>query len=486
MIYSFGPFELDAESRRLLRAGDVVQLSDRHVDVLLQLTSQAGKIVTKDALIAAAWKDVAVTDNSLEQAISTLRRVLGPPDPPAATYIETLARRGYRFAVPITITRSRQSDEALASLLAPYRALVDGRAALETFDREAVARACELFTDMTRVSPDYAPAHLGLANALALAHESVRAEASPDDTALQRALRHGLEACRLDPSSGEAWATVSLLSHQLRDHGRAVAAAQRAAALEPDNWRHLLRLAYVSWGEPRLRAAHRVLKLLPDFPYAHWLAATVHVARQAFEEATHELVAGAAAQDRQQDETPFKGIGLHLLHGLVLLAQGDTPGARAEFTRELAAGQPQHIYGREACANAWCAIGALHLRSGRTAEAGAAFRHALQAVPGHVSAIAAQTALSLSADGGACRQPLDARLEQLRAQGATVEAALAEATFETIAGNSARAAHITRAALEKSPSNSAGWSIPVDPLLHVGAAVDHWASVLTLLRSRSL
>ena len=72
-----------------------------------------------------------------------------------------------------------------------------------------------------------------------------------------------------------------------------MAALSRAVSLEPDNWRHHLRLAAVSWGEARLRAARRTLALLPGCPLAHWLAATVHVARQALDEAERELGEGA-------------------------------------------------------------------------------------------------------------------------------------------------------------------------------------------------
>ena len=63
-------------------------------------------------------------------------------------------------------------------------------------------------------------------------------------------------------------------------------------SLEPDNWRHHFRLSLVSWGEARLRAARRTLALLPGLPLAHWLAATVHVARQNLDEAERELRAG--------------------------------------------------------------------------------------------------------------------------------------------------------------------------------------------------
>ena len=61
----------------------------------LESKAKPGQILTKDSLIEAAWRDVAVTDNSLEQAVSGLRRLLG------AEYIETHARRGYRFAADV-------------------------------------------------------------------------------------------------------------------------------------------------------------------------------------------------------------------------------------------------------------------------------------------------------------------------------------------------------------------------------------------------
>jgi DNA-binding winged helix-turn-helix (wHTH) protein len=482
MTYSFGPFQLDAPSRRLRRGSAVVVIPDRQVDVLLQLLARAGQVVSKDALIAAAWHDVAVTDNSLEQAVSALRRTLGTPEGDAKSYIETLARRGYRFAVPVTVTPSRHSDEALAALLAPYRALADGRAALETLDREAVARACRVFEEMVAASPDYAPAHLGLANAFALAGESVRAESGSDASAHDRALHHAAEACRLEPASGEAWATLSVLCHQSRDHARATAAAQRAAALEPDNWRHHLRLAYVSGGEARLRAAHRVLKLLPDFPFAHWLAASVHVARQAFDQAEHELRAGAAAQDRQPDDAPFKGVGLHLLLGLVQLATGNEDGAIQQFERELTFKAANHIYGREAGANAWCALAAVHLRHARRADADAALARAIDAVGGHVVAVAARAALS---HDETARAELTTRLAELRTRGAHVEAAVAEGVAATLAGAPADAVRVVHAELERASGGGVGWSIPVEPFLDVRSHYVHWQPVLTLLRSRS-
>lgn len=65
-IHTFGPFELGTACRRLQRAGDALPFPDRHFDILVDLVAHAGTVLSKDALIAAAWHDVAVTDNGLE------------------------------------------------------------------------------------------------------------------------------------------------------------------------------------------------------------------------------------------------------------------------------------------------------------------------------------------------------------------------------------------------------------------------------------
>jgi DNA-binding winged helix-turn-helix (wHTH) protein len=78
IVYRFGPFELDPTRRTLIRGSDAVWLSDRHMDVLVLLAANAGEIVSKAALIEGARRDVAVTDNSLVQAVAGLRNVSAP------------------------------------------------------------------------------------------------------------------------------------------------------------------------------------------------------------------------------------------------------------------------------------------------------------------------------------------------------------------------------------------------------------------------
>ena len=112
-IVRLGAFTLDVPGRKLLRDGVPVPLPARAVDVLCYLSAHPGRIIDKDEIIAAVWRDVAVTDDSLVHAISVIRRTLGD-DAAHASYIETIPRRGYRFIAPMAgVTAALTSaDEA--------------------------------------------------------------------------------------------------------------------------------------------------------------------------------------------------------------------------------------------------------------------------------------------------------------------------------------------------------------------------------------
>jgi tetratricopeptide (TPR) repeat protein len=222
-------------------------------------------------------------------------------------------------------------------LLAPHRAWIEGRAALETLERDHIDRARGVFERVLEEMPGQAPAHVGLANACALQFEMTRADERRDTAALASAVDHAREACRLDAEYGEAWATLGFVLDRMGQRGDALAAARRSIALEPDNWRHHMRLAYSAWGEERLRAARRTMSLLPGFPLAHWLIATVHVARGSLSEAARELDLGLASQAADGANMPrFSSVALHWLRGLLHLTADEDQLAMEMFERELA------------------------------------------------------------------------------------------------------------------------------------------------------
>src|SRR5438093_923961 len=100
VVHRFGPFELDPASGRLFRGPRRVPLSDTQAAILVQLVSNVGEVVSREALIEAAWGNTAVTENSLRQAIRRLRQALGDGRN-GAIYIETLRTRGFRFAAAV-------------------------------------------------------------------------------------------------------------------------------------------------------------------------------------------------------------------------------------------------------------------------------------------------------------------------------------------------------------------------------------------------
>jgi tetratricopeptide (TPR) repeat protein len=365
---------------------------------------------------------------------------------------------------------------SIDALLEPFQAFVDGRTALETFDRDAVDRASRAFAEALRLDPDSPAAHVGLANALLLRFEATRADARPDRAALEGALRHAMEACRLEPGSGEAWSTLACVRQAGGASSGAVAAARKAVRLAPHEWRHHLRLAYVSWGSERLDAALHVLSLHPEAALGHRFAATVYVARQAFSHAIELLRAGCAAQDAQPRQAGrFTAVGLHLLHGLVRAAQGDVTAARDELARELALDHPDHVYARECGANTWCAIGALALRQERTDEARHAFRAALARLPGHPMATVGQAF--------ADRRAID--VAHTSSLASAIDAALVRAAALALHGRHAEAARVCADALVAAEPGSAGYLLPVEPLLCATLHRAEWEPALAAVANRA-
>lgn len=94
--FRFGPFVLDRAAYRLSREGHPVTLSPKLVDLLLYFVTRPAMLVSKEELLTAIWPDVTVTDNALSQAVSDLRAALAD-EAASPKYIQTVARRGYRF-----------------------------------------------------------------------------------------------------------------------------------------------------------------------------------------------------------------------------------------------------------------------------------------------------------------------------------------------------------------------------------------------------
>lgn len=94
--YRFQDIEVDI-SRGCLVCGDEERhLRQKAFQVLVYLLERRERLVTKEELINAVWKDTAVTDDVLVQCIKEIRRVLGD-NPHHPQYIKTVPKAGYRF-----------------------------------------------------------------------------------------------------------------------------------------------------------------------------------------------------------------------------------------------------------------------------------------------------------------------------------------------------------------------------------------------------
>ena len=109
--YNFDCFRVDATERVLLRDGKPVSLSPKVFDTLLALVERSGHIVGKDELVEIVWPDVFVEENNLTQYITAARRALGD-NRQEQKYIETVPKRGYRFAPTLRLV-TEESDAVL-------------------------------------------------------------------------------------------------------------------------------------------------------------------------------------------------------------------------------------------------------------------------------------------------------------------------------------------------------------------------------------
>ncbi len=124
-IARFGVFELDLSAGELRKSGVKLRLQGQPVQVLTVLLERAGDIVTREELRQKLWaSDTFVDfDHSLNTAINKVREALGD-SASSPRYLETLARRGYRFIAPVqTPIQTPQQRDSLpqAATVAPVR-----------------------------------------------------------------------------------------------------------------------------------------------------------------------------------------------------------------------------------------------------------------------------------------------------------------------------------------------------------------------------
>jgi Tol biopolymer transport system component/DNA-binding winged helix-turn-helix (wHTH) protein len=115
--FGFGVYEADLQTGELWKAGRKVKLQSQPFKVLAALLEKAGEVVTREELQLRVWgKNIVVDfDHSLGTAINKIRDALGDTaDNPR--FVETLAKRGYRFIAPVTVLGGSLATKATESM----------------------------------------------------------------------------------------------------------------------------------------------------------------------------------------------------------------------------------------------------------------------------------------------------------------------------------------------------------------------------------
>jgi eukaryotic-like serine/threonine-protein kinase len=111
-LVRFGAFELDLRARELRKGGLSTGVPEQSIKILALLLEAPGQIVLRDEIRKKLWPNDTVVefDHSINAAIKRLRQALGDPAE-APQYIETLARRGYRWKFPLELVEIPQAEE---------------------------------------------------------------------------------------------------------------------------------------------------------------------------------------------------------------------------------------------------------------------------------------------------------------------------------------------------------------------------------------
>jgi Tol biopolymer transport system component/DNA-binding winged helix-turn-helix (wHTH) protein len=102
LIYQFDDVQVEPRAFRVVKAGQAVPLEPKAFEVLVFLINHRERVIEKDELLSAVWKDTFVTPNAMTRVIAQLRKRLGD-DAREARYIETVPTRGYRFIAEVQV-----------------------------------------------------------------------------------------------------------------------------------------------------------------------------------------------------------------------------------------------------------------------------------------------------------------------------------------------------------------------------------------------
>jgi DNA-binding winged helix-turn-helix (wHTH) protein/Tfp pilus assembly protein PilF len=307
-MHYFGPFRLDSE-RLLLSVGKrPLPLGPKVVETLLAFVERPGQVLTKRELLDRVWPEGFVEESNLAQNVYVLRKVL-------RTYwsdvIETVPRRGYRFAAGVSIAapknagsrfyyaaaaatfalalsfgllhdtaRSRPVPQQLSSTGARLFAM--GTYYWKQRTQSSVQKSVRYFTAVTKSDPQNARGYAALAQAYAIEGDYGYGPMKKS-YARARALAH--HALKLDAQLAEAHAALGIAEDLPATRAAAREQYREALALDPNyaSAHQWYGSALLERGRPReaLAELRKALQLDPvSVATLAWLSSAAYLARE--------------------------------------------------------------------------------------------------------------------------------------------------------------------------------------------------------------
>jgi len=157
-LIRFDRYMLDLRRGTLRSGEDDIEIRPKTFQVLKLLVENAGRLVSKDEIVAAVWPDVFVTDDSVVQCVKELRRAFGPD---GERLVRTVPRRGYRLEAdgPIDLSATPpdsvevRADGPPGSTAGAALAAADGR--LAGLDAAAMQRVTAIAAENKLILPSF-------------------------------------------------------------------------------------------------------------------------------------------------------------------------------------------------------------------------------------------------------------------------------------------------------------------------------------------
>lgn len=304
-----GDAQWNRATRTLLLRGQPVKLPWRATAILSLLIEARGEVITREDLERQVWGDVQMDYSVLSQTIKTLRRALDPP-PHGDSYIETVARVGYRLAVAVNESpglpppspspswRRWAVPLALLLLLAALGLFVYNRyerrrqadflvnkafQLLRRGTNESGSQAGLLFREALLVIPNYSPANAGIAESAARVGK----------VTMDHALAQARLAVRDDPSCSECQSILGyILGVRMWRWKEAFPHLERAVTLNPSSASHRIYFAEWLMVHDRLaeaeHQAREATRLAPENPRVWSILAAVRFMQARYQDAIRE------------------------------------------------------------------------------------------------------------------------------------------------------------------------------------------------------